>query len=89
MLAEYKFWLPFQVPYNTRLVADLRQLMTLRQHYYPEGGWGWIVVVVAVIVQCISHGLHLSLGIFIIQVVKEFHEDYFHAGYYHPVNVVI
>lgn len=26
-----------QVPYNTRLVADLRQLMTLRQHYYPEG----------------------------------------------------
>lgn len=54
--------------------------MTLRQHYYPEGGWGWIVVVVAFIVQSISHGLHLSLGIFIIQVVKEFHEDYFHAG---------
>lgn len=57
--------------------------MTLRQHYYPEGGWGWIVVIVAFIVQCISHGLHLSLGIFINQVVKEFHQDYFHAGYYH------
>lgn len=54
--------------------------MTLRQHYYPEGGWGWIIVVVAFIVQCISHGLHLSLGIFIIQVVKEFREDYFYAG---------
>lgn len=23
--------------YDTRLVADLRQLLTLRQHYYPEG----------------------------------------------------
>ncbi|KAJ6637004.1 Monocarboxylate transporter 12, partial [Pseudolycoriella hygida] len=69
-----------KVPYNTRLVADLRQLMTLRQHYYPEGGWGWIVVIVALIVQSISHGLHLTLGIFIFQVVKEFHEDYFHAG---------
>lgn len=86
-LTEYEFQLAFQVPYNTRLVADLRQLMTLRQHYYPEGGWGWIVVVVAFIVQCISNGLHLSLGIFIIQVVKEFHEDHFHAGQHNPSSL--
>ncbi|EDS28020.1 conserved hypothetical protein [Culex quinquefasciatus] len=32
-----------KIPYGTRLVADLRQLMTLRQHYYLEGGWGWLL----------------------------------------------
>lgn len=41
----------------SRLVADLRQLLTLKQHYYPEGGWGWVIVVVGVLVQVLSHGL--------------------------------
>jgi hypothetical protein len=28
---------------GTRLVAaEVRQLLTLKQHYYPAGGWGWV-----------------------------------------------
>ncbi|CAH0390879.1 unnamed protein product [Bemisia tabaci] len=47
------------------LVAELRQLLTLKQHYYPEGGWGWVVVVCALFVQILAHGLHLGVGMLI------------------------
>lgn len=61
-------------------MADLRQLMTLRQHYYPEGGWGYVVLAVSFIVQCISHGLHMSIGVLVTFIVKEFHQDLLYAG---------
>lgn len=59
-------------PYNVRLVADLRQLLTLRQHYYPEGGWGWLLVGICFIVQTVTHGLHLAGGLFVVQLQREF-----------------
>jgi hypothetical protein len=56
-----------------RLVAaDVRQLLTLKQHYYPEGGWGWVVVVVGVLVQLLSHGLHVACGVLLDEVVRRF-----------------
>ncbi|GJQ88239.1 hypothetical protein Trydic_g13227 [Trypoxylus dichotomus] len=55
-----------------RLVADLRQLLTLKQHYYPEGGWGWIVLVVGVLVHILSQGLLVSYGFFYLETVKKF-----------------
>ncbi|KAK9701176.1 Major Facilitator Superfamily [Popillia japonica] len=55
-----------------RLVADLRQLLTLKQHYYPEGGWGWVVLVVGVLVHLLSHGLLVSYGLFYLETVKKF-----------------
>ena len=33
---------------------------TIKQHYYTEGGWGWIVVCVAIAVHVLTHGLHMS-----------------------------
>lgn len=45
---------------------------TIRQHYYTEGGWGWIIVVVSVMVQTLTHGLHTSCGIFIIEAAKRY-----------------
>nr|XP_034172966.1 uncharacterized protein LOC117600955 isoform X3 [Osmia lignaria] len=53
-------------------VADLKQLHTLKQHYYPEGGWGWIVVFAGVLVQVLSHGIHGSNGVFLQQVANKF-----------------
>ncbi|KAG8227065.1 hypothetical protein J437_LFUL008504 [Ladona fulva] len=35
---------------------------TMRQHYYPEGGWGWAVVWAGTASQILAHGLHLSAG---------------------------
>ncbi|KAG8292853.1 hypothetical protein J6590_030314 [Homalodisca vitripennis] len=37
----------------------------LRTHYYPEGGWGWLVVAAGLTVQLLTHGLQLSAGVFI------------------------
>lgn len=54
--------------------------MTLRQHYYPEGGWGWVLVVVGFLVQTISHGLHMSLGVFAIEIAREFKQEFIHSG---------
>ena len=66
---------------TSRLVADLRQLLTLKQHYYPEGGWGWIIVVVGVLVQILSHGMHGAMGTLLLQVANRFGPQiYLQAG---------
>lgn len=61
-------------PRNSKqqLAADLRQLHTLKQHYYPEGGWGWVVLFVGMLVQMLSHGVHGSSGILLRQVADKF-----------------
>ncbi|XP_071629567.1 uncharacterized protein [Temnothorax longispinosus] len=65
-----------------QLVADLRQLLTLRQHYYPEGGWGWVVLLVGLLVQILSHGAHGAAGIFLQQVEVRFgHHVHLQAGW--------
>lgn len=43
---------------------------TIRQHYYVEGGWGWLVIAVSVVVHCLTHGLQVSGGIFILEAMK-------------------
>ncbi|KAF5286025.1 hypothetical protein FQA39_LY16467 [Lamprigera yunnana] len=55
-----------------RLVADLRQLLTLKQHYYPEGGWGWIVLLTGVLVHVLGHGLLLTFGMLSVETSKKF-----------------
>lgn len=57
---------------SRQLVAELRQLLTLKQHYYPEGGWGWVVLLVGLLVQILSHGAHGAVGIFLQQVAAKF-----------------
>lgn len=43
---------------------------TIRQHYYVEGSWGWLVIAVSVVVHCLTHGLQVSGGIFILEAMK-------------------
>ena len=38
----------------------LRELRTLKQHYYPEGGWGWVVVLATFLCNALTTGLLLS-----------------------------
>lgn len=56
-------------------LGDVRQLVTLKQHYYPEGGWGWVVAAVAVAAHLLSHGLHLASGVFVQELVRKFGTD--------------
>lgn len=65
---------------NSRVVTDLRQLMTLRQHYYPEGGWGWLITVIGLIMQMIAHGLHMSVGVVVIEIIRTFRVPILKAG---------
>lgn len=42
-------------------VAQVRRL--LWRHYYPEGGWGYVVVTCCILVNILNHGLQLAYGI--------------------------
>ena len=55
---------------------ELKQA-TIRQHYCPEGGWGYFVVTVAFLVQVIAHGFQMAVGILILWIVKRWGQDRF------------
>ncbi|QQP50281.1 Uncharacterized protein FKW44_011233, partial [Caligus rogercresseyi] len=39
-----------------------RRIASIFQHYYPEGGWGYVIVVTALAVSMLNHGMQLSFG---------------------------
>ncbi|KAL1436119.1 hypothetical protein MTO96_010864 [Rhipicephalus appendiculatus] len=43
--------------------AEQRIAATIRQHYYPEGGWGWVVCVCVCLVNGLSWGMQLNYGV--------------------------
>ena len=47
---------------------------TIRQHYYPEAGWGFIILFISVIVQLLTHGIQQSFGILLI-ATKSFYKN--------------
>ena len=54
-----------QLVINT-IDKKLKDLRTLKQHYYPEGGWGYVLVVVTLIVQVLVHGAQIAIASFLI-----------------------
>ncbi|XP_066258048.1 monocarboxylate transporter 10-like [Euwallacea similis] len=65
-----------QASRTARFVADIRQLITLKQHYYPEGGWGWIVLWTGVLVHILANGFIASVGIFQLEVIRKFGAEF-------------
>lgn len=61
-------------------VLDPRKVATLSRHYYPEGGWGWVVLGCCVIVHVLNHGLQLSFGMLIVPINLRFKSVYEHTG---------
>lgn len=57
-----------------------RPISTIRQHYYPEGGWGWVVVACSVLVQILCHGLHGATGVWLQVVLGQFPGGLLPAG---------
>ncbi|KAH6927579.1 hypothetical protein HPB50_005696 [Hyalomma asiaticum] len=43
--------------------AEQRIAAAIRQHYYPEGGWGWVVCVCVCLVNALSWGMQLNYGV--------------------------
>ncbi|KAJ9599541.1 hypothetical protein L9F63_010013 [Diploptera punctata] len=62
---------------------------TIKQHYYPEGGWGWIVLLCGVAVQILCHGLHLAAGIWIRETSACFQVPLMQAGTFIHITITI
>lgn len=54
----------------------------LCRHYYPEGGWGWVVTVVSTLVHLLGSGLQLSIPatVALPAKVKFYHHPLYTAG---------
>ncbi|XP_053978313.1 monocarboxylate transporter 12-like isoform X2 [Hylaeus volcanicus] len=55
---------------------------TIRQHYYPESGWGWVVVVTGVMVQILSTGIHGAVGSWLLlEGTKRYRQPLVNVGW--------
>ncbi|XP_069161299.1 monocarboxylate transporter 13 [Procambarus clarkii] len=48
---------------------------TIRQHYYPEGGWGWLICACVFVVHVLTTGLQFSYGVLYTDLLKHLGED--------------
>uniref|UniRef100_A0A182N0Z3 Uncharacterized protein n=1 Tax=Anopheles dirus TaxID=7168 RepID=A0A182N0Z3_9DIPT len=63
-LLHHHHHLPHQQRASSRMSNT--STSTIKQHYYPEGGWGWIIVLVGVLVHVLTHGLQTAVGVLIL-----------------------
>lgn len=63
-----------------------QQLMAARRmicrRYYPEGGWGYIILGVGIIVNILTHGLQVSFGIYFDTICIKFKAQWEDTGKY-------
>lgn len=43
-----------------------QKLDTIFRHYYPESGFGWLILAVAIVIAIITHGFQLSAVMFLV-----------------------
>ena len=43
---------------------------TFRQHYYPEGGWGWVITFCSFLVNIFTTGLQLSFSVLYLEILE-------------------
>lgn len=55
---------------------------TIHQHYYPEGGWGWVVLCCALFNDMLASTIPFSIGFFILEIRKYFqlHQESIEPG---------
>ncbi|XP_050506823.1 monocarboxylate transporter 12-like isoform X2 [Diabrotica virgifera virgifera] len=61
---------------DARNIAAKTQIQARRflcRHYYPEGGWGWVVTICAILVHVINHGVQLSCSQLVAPAAFKFH----------------
>ncbi|XP_071051671.1 monocarboxylate transporter 12-like isoform X1 [Onthophagus taurus] len=54
------------------LPLDARKVTTLRRHYYPEGGWGWVIVACSLLVHVLNHGIQVSSSQLVLPASTKF-----------------
>ncbi|KAL1436589.1 hypothetical protein MTO96_049492 [Rhipicephalus appendiculatus] len=63
------------VPGVSKAALEKPSVSTIRQHYYPEGGWGWVVCACALLVHMLTHGVQGAFGLLLIVIRQQFHGD--------------
>ncbi|KAK2579599.1 hypothetical protein KPH14_010893 [Odynerus spinipes] len=60
---------------------DLRKEATLRRHYYPEGGWGYVIVTCSMLVHFLGIGLQFAApGSWHVTAELKFHHPPLHSA---------
>lgn len=60
---------------------DQRKEATLRRHYYPEGGWGYVIVTCSALVHFLGIGLQLATpGTWHVSAELKFHHPALHSA---------
>ena len=87
IIREWRRYLAFNLcPFEgTRLTDNLYVFRyiaqcTIRQHYYPESGWGWVVVVTGVMVQVLAAGIHGAVGVWLVEGMKKYRQPIINVG---------
>ncbi|XP_012147926.2 uncharacterized protein LOC100879352 isoform X2 [Megachile rotundata] len=64
-----------------RPMNDARKEATLRRHYYPEGGWGYVIVTCSALVHLLGIGLQLAApGSWHLTAELKFHQPALHSA---------
>ncbi|XP_071567624.1 uncharacterized protein [Temnothorax nylanderi] len=61
-------------------VINARKKITLNKHYYPEGGWGYVIIIITILVHLISHGLQLASGLLMSPAMARFEQTVENSG---------
>lgn len=56
----------------TARATQIQARRFLCRHYYPEGGWGWVIAVCAFLVQILNHGVQISCSQLVIPSSTKF-----------------
>ena len=66
---------------NMNLPANDPSVRTIKQHYYPEGGWGWVIVAVASFTHFITSPLTSpAISLLVIEIAGHFDQHFVSAG---------
>ena len=57
-----------------------KRIASIFQHYYPEGGWGVVLILAVIMVQIIIHGLLLSYGVLLAKIDRRFRVSLLESG---------
>jgi hypothetical protein len=58
---------------NMILPANDPSVRTIKQHYYPEGGWGWVIVSLASFVHFLTAGISSpAMSLLILEIMNTF-----------------
>ena len=60
--------------------ARKRRIAGIFQHYYPEGGWGYVILFCAFLSHALAHGLQFGLTVLIPYAVRRFNANPGQAG---------